>query len=375
MKTLLKLLLLLCVSVVSAQKFVITNVTVFDGEAVTDTISVLVEDGVITEIAKTITTDATTVDGTGKFLMPALTNCHVHAWSNDALTEAAQAGVTNVLDMHGVEMAQGMMKSLKDSTNYARCFVAGAAATAPGGHGTQYGFPTPTLIKPEEAEGFISDRIAAGADYIKIIVEPWKETLSHETVGALIAAAHAKDKRAVVHISKAEDAKKVLENGADGLVHVWWDTLISTEQLKTWSRNKDCFIMPTLLTSQLVLPMIRKSAPEGKLLSDEQLEQQVKMIYDAGIDILAGTDPPNAGINYGTDLYKELKLLSKAGVPNLVVLKSATSLPAKYFPLGKTGSIKEGYKADMLLLNASPIQDIDNISNIAVVWKDGKKVR
>ncbi|WP_432410596.1 amidohydrolase family protein [Rasiella sp. SM2506] len=374
MKNLLLLVLLLIAGVLSAQSFVITNVTLFDGEEVIENTSVLVKDGIITEVSKKIKTDATGIDGKGKFLMPGMTNSHVHAWGANSLTEAVKAGVVNLLDMHGVEMAQGMMKGLKDSTNYARYFVAGAAATVPGGHGTQYGFPTPTLIKPEEAEGFVNDRVAAGANYLKIIVEPWKETLSHETVKALIDAAHAKETVAVVHISKVEDAKKVLENGADGLVHLWWDQLISTEELANWARNKDAFIMPTMLTNKLFLGEIRKTAPEGSIMSDEEFLQQIKMIYDAGITILAGTDPPNAGINYGTDLYKELDLLSKAGIPNIEVLKSATSSPPKHFKLGKLGMIKQGYKADLILLNENPIKDIQNISNIATVWKEGKEV-
>ena len=375
MKNLLLFVLLLIAGVLSAQSFVITNVTLFDGEEVIENTSVLVKDGVIAEVSKKIKTDATVIDGKGKFLMPGMTNGHVHAWGANSLTEAVKAGVVNLLDMHGVEMAQGMMKALKDSTNYARYFVAGAAATVPGGHGTQYGFPTPTLTKPDEAEGFVNDRVAAGANYLKIIVEPWKETLSHETVKALIDAAHAKETVAVVHISKVEDAKKVLENGADGLVHLWWDKLISTEEFYNWARNKDAFIMPTMLTNKLFLAEIRKTAPEGSIMSDSAFLKQIKMIYDAGITILAGTDPPNAGINYGTDLYKELDLLSKAGIPNVEVLKSATSLPPKHFKLGNLGMVKKGYKADLILLNASPIKDIQNISTINTIWKDGMEVK
>jgi imidazolonepropionase-like amidohydrolase len=375
MKKFLQVSILFFTGVLSAQSFVITNVTLFDGDKVIENTSVLVKDGLIAEVSEKIKTDAAVINGEGKFLMPALTNGHVHAWDPKSLWDASRAGVVNLLDMHGMEMAQGVMKGLKDSTNYARYFVAGAAATVPGGHGTQYGFPTPTLTKPEEAEGFVNDRLMAGASYLKIIVEPWKETLSHETVKALIDAAHSKAIVAVVHISKVEDAKKVLANGADGLVHLWWDTLISTEELQQWAKNKDCFIMPTMLTNKLILPEIRKTAPEGSIMSDEELLQQIKNAYDAGITILAGTDPPNAGINYGTDLYKELDLLSQAGIPAIEVLKSATSLPPKYFKLGMLGMVKEGYKADLILLNANPILDIQNISNITTVWKEGKEIK
>ena len=134
------------------------------------------------------------------------------------------------------------------------------------------------------------------------------------------------------------------------------------------------FIIPTLLTTQSLLTMIRTSEPERAILSNEEIGAEVLRFYNAGIPILAGTDPPNANINYGTDLYKELKLLSEAGIPNLGVLKSATSLPATHFNLKNKGFIKKGFNADMILLNASPILDIQNISNIQTIWKNGKEV-
>jgi len=177
-----------------------------------------------------------------------------------------------------------------------------------------------------------------------------------------------------VHISKEADAQKVLQNGADGLVHIWWDKKMPSETLKELKKSNNFFIMPTMLTSNLILKDIRESAAEGSFLTDEEIAAEVKKVYDAGIPIIAGTDPPNAGINYGTDLHKELVLLSKAGIPALEVLKSATSTPASFFPLGKIGNIKKGYKADLVLLSKSPIQDMAHIATIEKVFKDGKEV-
>ena len=57
--------------------------------------------------------------------------------------------------------------------------------------------------------------------------------------------------------------------------------------------------------------MIKQRTPDAVFLSEEELKSEVKRLFDAGIIILAGTDPPNVQINYGTDLYKELKLLSE----------------------------------------------------------------
>ncbi len=359
------------------ETIVINNVRLFNGEAVQENASVLIENGMIKTISSKSMSkpNATLIEGTGKTLMPALTNAHVHAWAPAALNEAAKAGVLNLLDMHGVEMMMPMMKQYKDSTNYANFYAAGSAATAPEGHGTQFGFPAPTLTKPEEAKQFVADRVKAGADHIKIIVEPWKKTLDHATVKALIDEAHNENKVAVVHISHVEDAVKVLNNNADGLVHIWWDSLIPEAQLKQVSKEKTFFVIPTLLTSILATKSIKERTPEAIFLSERELKSEVKRLYDAGATILAGTDPPNVQINYGTDLYKELKLISEAGIPNIDVLKSATSATAKAFGLRDKGTIEEGALANMLLVNGNPVETISDIENIETIWKNGKLVK
>ena len=356
------------------QSFMITNVTVFDGEKVHENTSVLVKDGKIIGVSVHLESDAEVIDGSGKFLMPGMTNSHVHAWAATSLSEAVKAGVVNLLDMHGVEGFQPAMRALKDSTGFARFYYAGFAATAPEGHGTQYGFPVPTLASVDDAGGFVSDRLKAGAHYIKIIEEPWKPTLSHEIVKAVIDAAHDQNTIAVVHISKVDDAYKVLSNNANGLVHIWWDEEMPESQLTELTKNKEFFVIPTLLTSQRALKSIRQRAPDTPFLSDEGLMSEVKRLYEAGVPILAGTDPPNVGINYGTDLYEEMKLLSRSGIPNTEVLKSATSYPATFFRLDGLGYIKPGYAADLVLLEKSPLDNMDNLNSVEMIWKDGKEV-
>lgn len=356
------------------QDFAIANVNLFDGEKIIENTTVVVAQGKIASVGEKTPEGIEVIDGSGKFLMPAMTNSHVHAWGAPSLLEAAKAGVVNLLDMHGMEQFQSLLASNNDKPNFARYFYAGSAATVPDGHGTQFGFEVPTLTRVDEAESFVNDRLTAGAHYIKIIVEPWKATLEHEVVKAVIDATHAKDKKAVVHISKAKDAQQVINNGADGLVHIWWDQKVSLETLKQLKKGKEVFIIPTVLTSHLALENIRKTSSEGSFLSNEEISEQVKLAYDAGIPILAGTDPPNANINYGTDLYKELILLSEAGIPNIDVLKSATSLPAHFFNLGKTGSIKKGYWADLILLSDDPSVTMTAINSVHTVWKMGSVV-
>ncbi len=375
MKVIINLIFIVCTGLINAQhSFIIKDVTLFDGEKVIPETSVLIENGKVSKVSKQIKNNSPIIDGKGKFLMPGMTNAHVHAWAPGALKQAARAGVLNLLDMHGVEPYQAKMKSMRDSTNYARFYVSGYAATAPDGHGTQYGFPVPTLSKPEDAIKFVQDRVDANVDHIKIIVEPWKPTLSHETVKAIIDEGHKKGKKVVVHVSKMEDAYQVLKNNADGLVHIWNDQKMPEDQLKELAKDKDFFVTPTLLVNILVQKLYLKKTDEQALEAEKFFKSEVKRLYDAGVPIIAGTDPPNANINHGNDLYKELILMAASGISNIDVLKGATSYPAERFELSKLGYIKEGYIADMLLLNKSPVEDIKNIESITTIWKAGKKV-
>lgn len=370
------IILLLCTVVwANAQsRFLIKDVKVFDGHKVLTSVSVLVENGVIAELSDTIEVSDTTIviDGRDKSLLPALSNTHVHAWSPQSLKEAARAGVLNLMDMHGVETYQSAMRKLKDSTDYANYYVSGYAATAPEGHGTQFGFPVATLSAPNEAAAFIQDRIKADVDYIKIIVEPWKPTLDSETVAQLIKEAHKVNKIAVVHVSRLEDAIDVISNDADGLVHIWWDKQLEISALDEIAKDKTFFVIPTLLTTLRVFENFGSGA--DKFLTKQQLFSEVKKLYEAGIPILAGTDPPNAGINYGTDLYKELELLHEAGLPIVEVLKTATSNAANAFSLDNTGYIAVGFSADLLLVEGDATQNLQQINHVVGVWKKGKRV-
>lgn len=355
--------------------FVIENVTLFDGEKIITNTTVAIHEGRIEAIGESVHSDYTRIDGSGKFLLPALTNSHVHAFSPLALKEAANAGVLNLLDMHGLEPMQGYMKTQRDEPGVARLYVAGYAATAPGGHGTQFGFEVPTLEKPEDAKQWVADRVAAGVDHIKIIVEPWKNTISHETAKAIIEEAHLQAKVAVVHISKVEDAYQVLLNGANGLVHLWWDTAMDEKQLQEIAQREDIFVIPTVLTTARMQSQFMGKSKEEVVALEHMMLQEIKRLHDAGVTILAGTDPPNANINMGTDLYKELNYLSRAGLAPLEVLKSATSHPADKFHLKEVGYIKPGYKADMILLSANPMTAISNIERIETIWKDGVTIK
>lgn len=356
----------------NAQKAVlIEDVTLFDGEKIIKEANVLFEDGFITEVSnEPLTTEGEIINGDGKFLMPALTNSHVHIWGDYLLNAAAKAGVLNTLDMAANEEIMPVLKSV-DKTNYATYYAAGYAATAPEGHGTQFGFTVPTLTEVGEAKKFVEDRLNAGADFIKIIVEPRSPTLTHDIVAELIAEAHLQKTITVVHASKMEDAHKVIYNGADGLVHLWTDKVMEDSMIEEWTKNKEFFIIPTLILSNRYMQKAAEAGYEYKRVPVSDLQKQVKKLFDVGVPILVGTDPPNIGINFGSDIFEEMRLISEAGIPNINVLMGATSLPADKFNLAQKGYIRKGYQADMLLIDGNPITNISDISKQSIVWKKG----
>lgn len=99
----------------------------------------------------------------------------------------------------------------------------------------------------------------------------------------------------------------------------------------------------------------------------------VNKVHNAEIEIMAGTDSPIALLTPGQSLHEELAMLVKAGLTPLEAIKTATINPAKYFNLeNELGLIQEGMWADMVLLDANPIENIENTKTIHAVIKNGK---
>jgi len=203
------------------------NVRVFDGAQVLAARTVLVENGRIAAIGNDGPAPAGTIviDGSGQTLLPGLIDAHTHGPSQASLQQAAALGVTTQLDMYSdppsVRAAKEFARSADSQA--ADLFAAGWGVTAPGGHGTEYGAPVPTVTGPGEAQAFVDAQIAQGADYIKVIYEDGSATgtpftsISRQTLEAAIQAAHTRQRLAVAHISSADAAHDAAEAGADGL--------------------------------------------------------------------------------------------------------------------------------------------------------------
>jgi imidazolonepropionase-like amidohydrolase len=117
---------------------------------------------------------------------------------------------------------------------------------------------------------------------------------------------------------------------------------------------------------------VRERSDNMRQLFKGSLEM-VKSMHQAGVRILAGTDTTNPYCFPGFSLHDELELLVKAGFTPAEALQSATYNPAEYFDMLKDlGTVEKGKTADLVLLDANPLDDISNTRRIAAVVVRGK---
>ncbi|HEY6371816.1 MAG TPA: CIA30 family protein [Candidatus Sulfotelmatobacter sp.] len=384
--------------------FVIRGARVFDGHKVLEQTDVWVEDGKIKAVGKSLKASSSgkTIDASGDTLLPGLIDSHTHAWGT-ALKEAEIFGVTTELDMFTdvrymqqtkKEQAGGKDLDLADLRS------AGTLATAPGGHGTEYGIQIPTLSSPSEAQAWVDARIAEGSDYIKIVIDDasayggHRPTLNQETLKALIEAAHERGKMAVVHIGTQRDARSAIEAGADGLAHLFADSAPAPDFVQLVAGHH-AFVVPTLDVLESVsgtasgqslttdprlapyltaedMDNLKRSFPKFTTsLNEKYAEQTVAQLKAAHVPVLAGTDAPNPGTAHGVSIHRELELLVRSGLTPCEALAAATSVPAATFHLDDRGVIAPGKRADLVLVKGDPTQDIAATRDIVSVWKLG----
>ena len=102
--------------------------------------------------------------------------------------------------------------------------------------------------------------------------------------------------------------------------------------------------------------------------------KNLKTLQNAGVSIATGTDAGNIGTIHGPALFRELQLMREAGLSPMQILKCTTANAARAFggeTGAKLGAIESGKFADIVILNANPLDDIANASRIESVIKAG----
>lgn len=389
----------------TSNNYIFTNVNIFDGKKILNKQTLVVTKGKIESISSkqsSVTSKQsayTNIDATGLTLIPGIIDAHTHTYGN-GLSDALRFGVTTHLDMFSAE--DNLVETTKKRESLARSeqadlFSSGTLATVDGGHGTQYGFAIDTIEKLEDVASWVGKRKQAGVDYIKLVYMPYQNympSLSRELAKEVITQAHAQDMQVLAHISTHKAAQDMIEDGIDGLVHVFADKLVSGELLSL-AKQRKIFIIPTLavvasadnkalsqglinneeiaayLSSQQISTLSADFGAEIPGFSFDIAKQNVKRFFSAGVPILSGSDAPNPGTAYGISALHETNLLVDAGLSPIQALAAATSETARLFNLTGRGRIAVGERADLVLLKGDPSKDINALYNIKSVYKNG----
>lgn len=391
---------------VAGNSFVVRDVRVFDGERVLEHVNVVVSAGHIASVGRSAPRSLPVIDGAGRTLLPGFIDAHGHVRNAADLRDAARFGVTTVLDMlTRVDAVQPLkaQRSKIEQTGLADLYTAGSPITSPRGLGTQFGIPFPTITPADDVRAFVKARIAEGSDYIKILYEPGAPlftSISRETLAAIVAAAHAEGVMAIAHVSSALGAREAVQSGVDGLAHGFSDTLLD-ESLAREIVARRVFVIPTLSilaafqakpigpalaadarvapyltaaqTRGLVSPGPGPEHPMAPYLVRFKIDvasENVRRMKASGVRMLAGTDAPNLGA-FGVSLHGELELLTRAGLTPMEALRAATLTPAQTFGLVDRGRIAAGARADLVLVEGNPLEDVQLTRAIVRVFKNG----
>jgi imidazolonepropionase-like amidohydrolase len=390
------------------QSLVIRNVRIFDGKKTIPQGDVWVENGKIRAVGANLKVPAGVPSrgASGDTLLPGLIDAHTHTYTEGMLRAALVFGVTTELDMFtSVEFTQKIKKdeAAGKDMDLASFYSTQTLVTALGGHGTEYGMNISTITAPADAQAFVDARIAEGSDYIKIIYDDGSAygldfpTLSRQTLAAVIDAAYARGKLAVIHIGSQAGARDAVEANADGLMHIFEDTSPAPAFAALVVKH-GAFVVPTLSVNESVsgaaagAPLVADSRLAPYILPDDVanlncgfpvMKKQpdfqnalaaVRQLNDAHVLLLAGTDAPNPGTARGASMHGELELLVKADLSPSQALAAGTANPAKAFHLNDRGTIAVGQRADLLLVKGDPITDITATRDIVAVWKGGIEV-
>lgn len=384
-----------------AQSFVVKGARVFDGEQLRIGVTVVVRNGLIESVgADPGAPGLEVIDGAGRTLLPGLFDSHAHMRDN-GLAQALAFGVTTVLDMFTSApwaAERRAEQNLGRATGRADLLSAGLVVTTPEGHGTQYGIEIPTITKPEEARAAVDLRLAQGSDYIKIIYQPCARCSSVDsaTMHAVVAEAHRRSRKAVVHVHTLEYGRTAIRTGADGIAHLFADR-VADEAFLALIAERGAFVIPTLtviaafggergaeaLASHPAflsylkadhLQSLMTYNPQGhtnRWFQFDSAAVSLRMLADRGVPILAGSDPPNRGTAWGASMHRELELMVLAGLSPAAALRAATAVPARVFGLHDRGRVAPGLRADLLLVEGDPTADILATRNIVAIWKQG----
>ncbi len=360
----------------AADAIVVAHVTLIDGvtDAPRDNMSVVVAEGRIVAIGKTdelrSPAGATTIDGSSKFLIPGLWDTHAHLsyWGEDALDLLVDAGITNIRELGGDPEEIGAWKAqIEAGARIGPAMVwCGPFLEGPDGD-DEYRFK---VFDESEARYAARALEALGVDFLEIqpMIEP-------SLVAALIDEARDLGLSVVGHLPRGISATAGAALGLRSIEHMSPYMRLSDEEIDAVIgayREHGTWMSPALYS--MVAPIEARGEDASESASVQRAYEIVRRFHDAGVPILVGSnfayrDWPQTP---GPGLHGEMRVLVEAGISELDVIKMSTMGAAEFAGVAdRSGSIREGMSADMVLLEGNPLEDIRNTERIVGVFLRG----
>jgi imidazolonepropionase-like amidohydrolase len=337
---------------------------------------------------------------------------------NDLMRRYLACGVTSVIDVGGPFSNYEVRKQLSTNLNAPNAYVTGPLIST-------YLPPNldkkdPPIIKvnnEEEARELVRKQLPYKPDFIKIwyIVlpgQPADKTLP--IVKATIEESHKNNLKVAVHATEYETAKLAVEAGCDILVHSVDDKPVDAAFLQLLKTKNTVYIPTAIVASKYSevfsqqhritthdltyanpyalgtlfdlqhLPAKEVGLDYKKIRSrmaipskeDSTILQNLKLVSDAGVTIVSGTDAGNIGTQHASSFYTELLAMQQAGMSNAQILKAATINAAKGFGKeAEIGSIEKGKLANLLILSQNPLDSLAAVNNASYIINRGKWIK
>lgn len=379
--------------------------------------SVTIQNGEILSVErgfKDQTEDVRVINLRNAYVLPGLIDSHVHLSNEfsptsrmkalsdsevDAALEGAShamktllAGFTTVQDVGGPNEA---IFSLRDAIRAGkipgpRIRASGRAITPSGGHGDANGF-SPALTEiftgPNTCNGAddcrraVREAIRSGADVIKItatggVLSNTKAGLEQQffddEIAAIVQTATMMGRKVTAHAHGKGGIEAALRNGVQSIEH---GTYLDDETIEIF-RETGGTLVPTVLAGVTVTgwteepwlpePSRKKAAIVGPLMVD-----MLRRARQGGVNVAFGTD---TGVSKHGDNAEEFVLMVQAGYSPEQAIRTATVIAAEHIEMAdQIGTIEAGKFADMVVLRADPLADIEALREIDFVIKGGVK--
>jgi hypothetical protein len=391
------------------------SVVPMDSERVLRNQTVLVKNGIIVAIgdSKTVAlpVDAVLIDGSGKYLLPGLADMHVHTDPGDFPLFLAN-GITTVREMNGSPDHLKWRAQLSAGHLFGpRLFVASTMIS-----GEKQRYRHVLVTSPEQAVTVVNEFAEQHYDFIKVY-----DGLPLAVYDQIIRTARQAKIPVVGHIPSAVGLDHVLESGQESIEH--------TEQIEYATASVDkplspqeadavavrivranVWVTPTLASQEILCQQGTAwfnalfDRPEMEFVDASTLswwsslkkpyshadaarsggDDTRKVFFSSQVNLvkalnlrqallLAGTDTPNPLLVPGFSLHDELRNLHDAGLTNFQVLQTATVNPARFLGiLTEGGMVEVGKRADLILVDDNPLQNLETLRTPAGVMGGGK---